>query len=211
MSAVQEFKRDNIVVMKSDIAKLAHRVDVVVNASNPDIKMGGGVAGAIHTKFGDYLEEMTENIDSMSTGSCILTKPLQLLEDGDLPANQCNVIHTLAPRQGHPDWMFLLERCYQGALELVKRHNFGGPYGEPYVQDTRQLKKIAFPMLGTGAYGLASEQADSICVTTVSEWIDQNYPDGGLTAYLVVGPYANDADERVLELARRATRLGQED
>lgn len=203
MSAVQEFKRDNIVVMKSDIAKLAHRVDVVVNASNPDMKMGGGVAGAIHTKFGDFLEEMTENIDSMSTGSCILTKPLQLLEDDDLPANQCNVIHTLAPRQGHPDWMFLLERCYQGALELVKRHNFGGR--------DRQLKKIAFPMLGTGAYGLASEQADSICVTTVSEWIDQNYPDGGLTAYLVVGPYANDADERVLELARRATRLRQED
>jgi len=208
---------DPIIVQCNDIAKTAREVDCVVNASNPELANGGGVAGGIHKAFGEALGEDAEDIEAVSAGSCIMMGqyplPANDEADAELKADVgdiddslwkwTSVIHTVAPRDGNPDWRFILERCYTGCLDLVKDHN-----RKQFCvnEDHSPIKSIAFPMLGTGAYCLPHEDADAICFNTVADWLDVNTPDGGLEVRLIVGPYAQSSGDRAIAMAARVTR-----
>lgn len=122
------------------------RADAIVNAANSALAGGGGVDGAIHAAGGPaIMEETRRRYDGCPTGQAVITGA------GRLQARY--VIHTVAPRyRGNPQDPMLLRSAYENSLRLATEY---------------ELKTIAFPSLGTGAYGYPVHEAALIALATV--------------------------------------------
>ncbi|HEY0054604.1 MAG TPA: O-acetyl-ADP-ribose deacetylase [Pedobacter sp.] len=139
-------------ITNGDITKLA--VDAIVNAANTSLLGGGGVDGAIHRAGGSQiLEECREIVarqGGCQTGEAVITS------GGKLPAKY--VIHTVGPvwNGGRNSETEMLSNCYRNSLELAVRHG---------------IKGIAFPNISTGVYGFPKQEAATIAVKTVQEFL----------------------------------------
>ena len=142
-----------IKVVQGDITLL--NVDVVVNAANESLLGGGGVDGAIHRAAGKELEQACRKIHNekggCKTGEAVITT------GGNLPAKY--VIHTVGPvwQDGKHQEPELLFRAYLNSLRLASE------YG---------LKTIAFPNISTGVFGFPKQQAASIAISTVVDFLN---------------------------------------
>ena len=129
--------------IQADITTLS--VDAIVNAANSALLPGGGVDGAIRRKAGQQMDEDLYCIGHCDPGAAVITGGYRL------PASR--VIHTVAPIWGgREEQKDVLARCYRSALELA---------------DSHQLRSIAFPAIGTGAYGWPPDVAAALAFDTV--------------------------------------------
>jgi len=120
-------------------------VDAVVNAANAQLKIGGGVAGAIHRAAGPGLEEECRPLAPISPGETVITGA------HNLPNTY--VIHCLGPVYGRDEPSGkLLASCYRKALELAEEY---------------KLESVAFPAISTGAFGYPLEEATHIAFETI--------------------------------------------
>lgn len=134
---------------QGDITKFA--ADALVNAANSALAGGGGVDGAIHRAGGPSIMEECRAIGHCPTGSAVITGA------GNLPAR--HVIHAVAPRySGKESDAKNLRGAYARSLELANEYN---------------LRTIAFPSLGTGAYAYPLDEAARIALETVREHCSQ--------------------------------------
>jgi O-acetyl-ADP-ribose deacetylase (regulator of RNase III) len=133
--------------IRADITTLA--VDVIVNAANERLAMGGGVCGAIFRAAGaDALAAACAPVAPCPTGEARITPGFAL------PARF--VIHAVGPvwRGGTANEAALLASCYRESLRLLREA--GG-------------RSIAFPAISTGIYGYPPAEATRIAVATVRE------------------------------------------
>lgn len=139
---------DRMTVIQGDITTLD--VDAIVNAANPSLLGGGGVDGAIHRAAGSGLLAECRTLGGCPTGQARITG------GHDLKAR--HVIHTVGPvyADGSRGEAQQLRSCYRESLRLANQAN---------------LRTIAFPCISTGVYGYPKEQACTIAVTAVSEWL----------------------------------------
>ena len=130
--------------------------DAIVNAANSGLRGGGGVDGAIHRAGGRSIMEECRRIGGCPTGSALATGA------GQLPAR--HVIHAVAPiwRGGEQSEPELLRGAYRRSLQIA---------------DELGLESIAFPSLGTGAYGYPVDPAAHIALQTA---IDHLHGETGL-------------------------------
>ena len=135
-----------IELKKGDIAHQSG-VDAVVNAANPQLESGGGVAGAIHRAAGQELAEEARKLAPIKPGEAVITSAYNLPNE--------YVIHCLGPVYGRdkPEDK-LLENCYLNALKLAEEN---------------ELKSIAFPAISTGIYGYPMEEAAKVAFETIIE------------------------------------------
>lgn len=121
--------------------------DAIVNAANAELRIGGGVAGAIHSIGDPELEELTRPLAPIKPGEAVIT------EAPNLPNKF--VLHCLGPVYGKdkPEDK-LLANCYYNALTLAEENG---------------IESIAFPALSTGAFGYPMKEAAQIAFNTVKK------------------------------------------
>jgi O-acetyl-ADP-ribose deacetylase (regulator of RNase III) len=136
-------------LLQTDITTLV--VDAIVNAANASLAGGGGVDGAIHRAGGAVIMQECRAIGRCATGSAVVTSAGAL--------NARYVIHAVAPRySGRQRDAELLASAYRSSLILA---------------DEKQVKTIAFPSLGAGAYGYPVAEASRIALSTVASYLRQ--------------------------------------
>ncbi len=119
--------------------------DAIINAANAQLRIGGGVAGAIHRAAGPGLEEETRPLAPIEPGQAVMTSGHELPNP--------HVIHCLGPVYGRDDPSDeLLASCYREALRLAEEHGLGS---------------VAFPALSTGAFGYPMDDAARVALTAV--------------------------------------------
>ncbi len=125
--------------------------DAVVNAANAQLRIGGGVAGAIHRAAGPGLEEETRPLAPIRPGEAVITGGHNLPNDF--------VIHCLGPVYGkHKPEDKLLADCYRNALQLAEEND---------------VHTIGFPSISTGAFGYPMEEAATVALQTVKEMLPE--------------------------------------
>ncbi|WP_077617035.1 macro domain-containing protein [Bacillus sinesaloumensis] len=147
-------------IVRNDITEM--KVDAIVNAANPQLKMGGGVCGAIFRAAGsEKLQVACDEIGGCQIGQAVITDAF------DLSANY--IIHTPGPvwKGGTKDEARLLYSSYTQSLELAKQH---------------KCVSIAFPLISTGIYGYPKEEALKIAVSAISSFLMNN----DMLIYLVI-------------------------
>ncbi|MFD2531929.1 macro domain-containing protein [Gracilimonas halophila] len=128
---------------------ITHQPDVtaIVNAANAQLRIGGGVAGAIHRAAGSGLTEECRSMAPINPGEAVISG------GHDLPNEY--VIHCLGPVYGRdkPEDK-LLANCYKNALQLAEKND---------------IHSIAFPAISTGAFGYPMEEAAEIAFSTIRD------------------------------------------
>lgn len=122
-------------------------MDAVVNAANAALRIGGGVAGAIHRAAGPGLDEECRPLAPIKPGEAVITGAHNL-------PNRF-VIHCLGPVYGmDTPSEELLASCYREALQLAEDNG---------------IRSIAFPAISTGAFGYPMEAAAEIAFRAIGE------------------------------------------
>lgn len=130
-------------------------MDAIVNAANAELRIGGGVAGAIHRAAGPELAEECAPLAPIRPGEAVITSA------PNLPNR--HVIHCLGPIYGvdEPSAQLLAD-CYRNALRLAEENS---------------IDSLAFPALSTGAFGYPMEEAADVAMATVvSESRERSWP-----------------------------------
>ncbi|WP_342599870.1 macro domain-containing protein [Psychrobacillus sp. FSL H8-0483] len=147
-------------IVRNDITKM--KVDVVINAANTALQMGGGVCGAIFSAAGaEQLQAACNEIGECPVGQAVITDGFQLQAK--------HIIHTVGPvwRGGTHNEEVLLTACYENSLALAASHD---------------CQSIAFPLIASGIYGYPKEQALKIAISTISAFLLKHE----MIVYLVV-------------------------
>lgn len=124
-------------------------IDAIVNAANAQLRIGGGVAGAIHRAAGPGLEEECRPLAPIRPGEAVITGA------HNLP--NLHVIHCLGPVYGidRPSDK-LLSSCYRNALQLAKDNG---------------IRSIAFPAISAGVFGYPLEAAARVAVEVIFDML----------------------------------------
>ncbi|MFX1313454.1 MAG: macro domain-containing protein [Promethearchaeota archaeon] len=139
-------KNSKILLTQGDITEIT--TDVIVNAANAQLKLGGGVAGAIRRKGGPKIQEECDKIGGTFVGGAVMTT------GGNLKAD--HVIHAVGPRMGEGNEDEKLRNATLNSLKLMDDHN---------------LKTIAFPAISTGIFGYPIEKCAKIMISTVKDYL----------------------------------------
>lgn len=156
-------------IVEGDITQ--QDTEAIVNAANEQLRVGGGVDGAINRAGGPRIQEEARQIGYCPTGQALLTT------GGNLKAKY--VIHTVGPiykngLSGEPE---LLASCYRESLKLAS---------------ARDIKSLAFPSISTGIYGYPLADAARIALGTVKTYL-QDHPEIELVRFALFGRQAFEA------------------
>lgn len=149
-----------LIIIRNDITQV--NVDAIVNAANSALKRGGGVCGAIFAAAGsEQLRQACDAIGFCDVGAAVITPGF------NLPAKY--IIHAVGPvwsggSQGEEQ---KLASCYRHSLDLAKEHG---------------LESIAFPLISSGIFGYPKDQALSVAIRNIGDFLLEN----DMTVYLVV-------------------------
>jgi O-acetyl-ADP-ribose deacetylase (regulator of RNase III) len=151
--------------------------EAIVNAANEQLRVGGGVDGAINRAGGPKIQEEARKIGHCPTGQAVITT------GGNLKAKY--VIHTVGPvyrdgRQGEPE---LLASAYRESLKTAS---------------ARGIKSLAFPSLSTGVYGYPVADAARVALKTVKDYLAE-HPEIELVRFVLFGKSTYEAFARALE------------
>lgn len=137
-------KNSIIKLVQGDITEL--NTDVIVNAANAQLILGGGVAGAIRRKGGSAIQEECDKIGGTFVGGAVITS------GGNLKAR--HVIHAVGPRMGEGNEDTKLKNAVANSLKLMDEH---------------RLKSIAFPAISTGIFGYPIDKCAKIMIMTAKQ------------------------------------------
>jgi O-acetyl-ADP-ribose deacetylase (regulator of RNase III) len=133
-------------LVQGDITEMG--TDVIVNAANAHLTLGGGVAGAIRRKGGPAIQKECNKIGGTFVGGAVITT------GGNLKAKY--VIHAVGPRMGEGNEDEKLKNATVNSLKLA---------------DEYQLKSISFPAISTGIFGFPIQRCAEIMLRNTIEYL----------------------------------------
>ena len=155
----------NIVVGNIVDDKILEGHDLIINATNPQMIAGGGIAGAIFWKAGveelenytqtkyniNYFEDNYNKDNIMKIGEIRITPGFNLGMD---------IMFVQGPRfWEHNNAYELLFKTYKNMLSEIKNNNY---------------KNVLVPSLGTGSYGFIHENVGHDVYTCLNEFVKNN-------------------------------------
>ena len=142
----RQFEQVAIETVQGDITRQPD-LDAIVNAANAQLRIGGGVAGAIHRAAGPGLEKECLPLGPIRPGQAVIS--------GGHNLPNAHVIHCLGPVYGQDEPSDqLLASCYREALMLA---------------DHNGVTAIGFPAISTGGFGYPIEPAAQVALRTVCD------------------------------------------
>lgn len=148
-------------IIRNDITKM--KTDAIVNAANTDLRMGGGVCGAIFKAAGaSQLQKACDRLAPIKTGEAVIT------EGFNLPAKY--IIHAAGPvyidgRHGEEK---LLRTCYINSLTAAIENG---------------CKSIAFPLISSGIYGYPKVEALRVATRAIRDFLSDHDIDVTLVVF----------------------------
>ncbi|XP_032920375.1 protein mono-ADP-ribosyltransferase PARP14 isoform X2 [Catharus ustulatus] len=132
-------------------------VDVVVNASNEDLRHDGGLAGALSRAAGPALQqecdELVRKLRNLEPGRAVITGA------GKLPCK--NVIHAVGPRWNEKESQectWLLKKAVKQCLQLAEKYNH---------------RSIALPAISGGIFGFPPQVCADSIVSSIKETLEE--------------------------------------
>ncbi len=120
-------------------------VDAIVNAANNDLRLGGGVAGAIARRGGPSIQAECDRMGPIRVGESAITG------GGDIKARW--VIHAASMELGGRTTAEALRSSTRSSLEIA---------------NSKQLGSMAFPAVGTGIARFPIDQCARIMLEEVA-------------------------------------------
>jgi O-acetyl-ADP-ribose deacetylase (regulator of RNase III) len=136
-------------IVEGDITLLA--VEAVVNAANKQLRLGGGVAGAIRARGGPSIQEECDRLAPIEVGEAVITG------GGNLKARY--VIHAVGPVNGEGDEEAKLTRATLNSLRIAA---------------DRKIRSLAFPAISTGIYGFPLPECSRIMLQVGLDFLEKN-------------------------------------
>lgn len=128
------------------------QVDAIVNAANEKLVHGGGVAGAIVRAGGEVIQEESERVAPVATGSCAVTGA------GALPCRY--VIHAVGPiYKGVPSDDVLLAAACASALAAASELG---------------LESVSMPAVSSGIFGFPKDRCAAILTREVMRFLERD-------------------------------------
>jgi O-acetyl-ADP-ribose deacetylase (regulator of RNase III) len=128
---------ERIEIRQGDLTEMD--VDAIVNAANDDLRLGGGLAGAIRRKGGPRIQAECDEIGAIPVGGAAITS------GGNLKAR--HVIHAASMQLGGATSAQSLRSSTAHALRIAAQ---------------RGLKTIALPAIGAGIGGFPMAECAEI-------------------------------------------------
>ncbi|MBI4354027.1 MAG: O-acetyl-ADP-ribose deacetylase [Candidatus Omnitrophica bacterium] len=153
---------DQIGLVQGDITQ--QETEAIANAANSKLAGGGGVDGAIHRAGGpQIMAELKANYpQGCPTGQAVITS------GGRLKARY--VLHAVGPvYSGRPKDAQLLASAYRSCLSLCSQHG---------------IRTVAFPSISTGVYRYPVEEAASLALHTVTDYLT-THPEIALVRFVL--------------------------
>ena len=138
---------ERVVIQQCDMTEM--ETEAIVNATNNDLILGGGVAGAIRRKGGDQIQKECNEIGSIPVGYAAITA------GGKLKAKY--VIHAASMQLGGRTTADALRHSTAHALRISVE---------------RGLKTIAFPAVGTGIAGFDLRECAEILLSEAARHLN---------------------------------------
>ncbi|XP_015284501.1 PREDICTED: poly [ADP-ribose] polymerase 14-like [Gekko japonicus] len=158
-----------VAVRKGDLT--CYPADVVVNASNEDLKHIGGLADALLQAAGPELQrecdELVRRHGHLKPGCAVIT------DAGNLPCKQ--LVHAVGPRWKSSEKeksILLLKKAVRESLQLAASHNH---------------RSIAIPAISSGIFGFPLKECAHSIVTAVKETLQEPTGTGCLKQIDLVG------------------------
>ena len=146
-----------IEIRQGDITE-QHDVDAIVNAANTELVLGSGVAGAIHRKGGDIIDEEGQRQAPIPLGEAAVTTA------GRMPY-KC-VIHAAAMGYTKED-AAVPKKPGTGTSAAIIRDS---TLNSLRRAEERQLKALAFPALGTGVARFPVDECAEVMIGAAREY-----------------------------------------
>ncbi len=126
--------------------------EAIVNAANSSLLGGGGVDGAIHRAAGPQLLELCKLLGGCATGSACITLGYNLKAE--------YIIHAVGPvyEGGNRREAENLADAYKASMSLVAK---------------KGVKSVAFPAISTGVYSYPLQEAATIALKTVIDYLNK--------------------------------------
>lgn len=124
-------------------------VEAIVNSANANLRMGSGVAGAIHTAAGPKLEEYCRPFAPLELGAALITPGFQLPNHWIIHVRAAHYINNTEPER-------YLAFAISSMLNTARDNN---------------IRSIALPAIGTGVFKFPLELAARITAQTLIQYV----------------------------------------
>lgn len=125
-------------------------VEAVVNSANANLRLGSGVAGAIHTAAGPKLEEYCKPFAPLAYGAYLVTPGFKLPNLWVIHVRAASYTH-------HDDASGVLRQALQAMLRGAHEQN---------------IRSLAFPAIGTGVFAFPPMLAARITAEVMAQAAD---------------------------------------
>ncbi len=123
-------------------------VDAFVFYARETLELGSGYGTAIQVRGGDAIKKALQAVGRIGMGESIITTA------GNLAAK--HIIHSCGPKFHEPDLEQKLRQCMLSALQCAAQNG---------------IKKIAFPAMGAGFYGVPLDLCASVMIGVIKDFI----------------------------------------